>query len=345
MPGTESGAVELSIVIPMMNEGSMVDALFDRLVPVLEKAAPDYEVVCIDDGSTDDTWQRLLAARSRNPRIRSLSFSRNFGKESALTAGLDFAAGRAVVPMDADLQDPPELIPRMLGLWREGNDVVLARRSARGADTLPKRLTARWFYSLIGWLSPTEIPADVGDFRLLDRRVVEALRMMPERSRFMKGIFAWPGFRTAVVEYERPGRLHGPEKQNWGRLWALALDGIISFTAMPLKVWSYIGFVVALGAVLYGLFIIVRTLIWGADVPGYASLLVAILFMNGLVLIGLGVVGEYMARIFVEVKRRPLYLVSRQAGIPALEGAAVAGRPIAAKDPEESPERRDSVIG
>lgn len=325
--------VELSIVVPMMNEGEMVDALFERLVPVLERAEPDYEILCVDDGSTDDTWQRLVAARAANPRIRAIALSRNFGKENALTAGLDFAGGRAVIPMDADLQDPPELIPEMLRLWREGNDVVLAHRAARDEEPMLKRATADAFYRLIGRFSPLEIPADVGDFRLMDERVVAALAMLPERSRFMKGVFAWLGFRKAVIEYERPARALGRGKQSWGRLWALALDGLVSFTAAPLKIWSYIGFLAALAAAVYATIIIVRTMIWGVDVPGYASLLVVTLFMNGIVLIGLGVMGEYMARIFIEVKRRPVYLIARHEGIGALDGQAVASRPSVSKRP------------
>ena len=326
-PGGPGGPVALSVVIPMMNEGAMVEALLARLVPVLEEAEPDYEILCIDDGSTDDTWERLMEARAQNPRIRAIALSRNFGKECALTAGLDFATGRAVVPMDADLQDPPELIPEMLRLWRDGHDVVLAHRAARPEDGALKRATAGWFYSVIGRLSQTRIPPDVGDFRLMDARVVAALALLPERSRFMKGVFAWLGFRTATVEYQRPARARGAAKQNWRRLWGLALDGIVSFTAAPLKIWSYVGFTAAFGAALYALFIIVRTLIWGVDVPGYASLLVVVLFMNGVVLIGLGAIGEYMARIFIEVKQRPIYLVARHAGVAALEGKAVATRP------------------
>ena len=325
--------IELSIVVPMMNESEALDALFARLVPVLEQAAPEYEILCIDDGSTDDTWDRLQAHRERNPRIRAIALSRNFGKENALTAGLDFAAGRAVVPMDADLQDPPDLIPEMLRLWREGADVVLAHRADRAAEPALKRATAVGFYRLIGRFSPIEIPADVGDFRLMDQRVVSALAMLPERSRFMKGVFAWLGFRTATLHYDRPARTQGAVKQNWGRLWSLALDGIVSFTAAPLKIWTYVGFLAALGAAIYATIITVRTVIYGVDVPGYASLLVVTLFMNGIVLIGLGVIGEYIARIFIEVKRRPIYLIDRHAGVDALNGKAVASRPSVPERP------------
>ena len=326
--------VELSIVVPMLNESAMLERFFARLVPVLEGVTERYEILCVDDGSTDDTFQRLEAYRAENPRIRMIGLSRNFGKENALSAGLDFAAGLAVIPMDADLQDPPEVVPEMVAKWREGYDVVLARRTSREGEGWVKRATARAFYRLIGRLSQVEIPENVGDFRLMDRRVVEALATLPERSRFMKGVFAWLGFRQAVVEYAREPRAAGSAKQNWPRLFALAIDGLVSFTAAPLKVWSYIGFAVAAFAGGYGLFIILRTLIFGADVPGYSSLLVVTLFMNGLVLIGLGVLGEYMARIFTEVKRRPVYVIAAHAGVAALAGHSFATRRLTPKRPE-----------
>jgi glycosyltransferase involved in cell wall biosynthesis len=326
--------VELSIVVPMLNEAAVLDRFFARLVPVLESVTADYEILCVDDGSTDDTFARLEAHRARNPRIRLIGLSRNFGKENALSAGLDFAAGRAVIPMDADLQDPPELVPQMVARWREGYDVVLARRATRDGEGWVKRATAHAFYRLIGRLSQVEIPENVGDFRLLDRRVVEALATLPERSRFMKGVFAWLGFRQVVIDYAREPRAAGAVKQNWPRLFALAIDGIVSFSAAPLKIWSYLGFVVAAFAGCYGLFIILRTLFFGIDVPGYASLLVITLFMNGLVLIGLGVLGEYMARIFTEVKRRPVYVIAAHAGVPGLAGQSFATRRLAPQRPE-----------
>ena len=326
--------VEISIVVPMLNESAVLDRFFDRLVPVLEQVTPHWEILCIDDGSTDDTFRLLEAHRAREPRIRMIGLSRNFGKENALSAGLDFAAGQAVIPMDADLQDPPELVPQMVDKWRDGFDVVLARRATREGEGWAKRATAHLFYRLIGRLSHVEIPENVGDFRLMDRRVVEALAALPERSRFMKGVFAWLGFRQTVIEYAREPRAAGTIKQNWGRLFGLAVDGIVSFTAAPLKIWSYIGFAVALFAGIYGAFIILRTLIFGVDVPGYPSLLVVVLFMNGLVLIGLGVIGEYLARIFTEVKGRPVYVIAAHAGVGALAGRAVATRRLVAQRPE-----------
>jgi len=327
-------SVELSIVVPMWNESDVLDRFFARIEPVIESVTQAYEILCVDDGSTDDTYARLEAQRIRNPRIRLIGLSRNFGKENALSAGLDFAAGQAVIPMDADLQDPPEIVPAMVAKWREGYDVVLARRASREGESWAKRSTAHAFYRLIGRLSQIEIPENVGDFRLMDRRVVEALANLPERSRFMKGVFAWLGFRQVVVEYAREPRVAGTAKQNWPRLFALAIDGIVSFSAVPLKVWSYIGFAVAAMAALYGLFITLRTLIYGVDVPGYASLLVVTLFMNGLVLIGLGVLGEYMARIFTEVKRRPVYVIAEHAGVEALSGRRFATRRLVAERPE-----------
>ena len=330
-PGT---SVELSIVVPMWNESSMLETFFEHLVPVLEGVTPAWEILCVDDGSTDDTYARLTAVREKEPRIRLMRLSRNFGKENALSAGLDFAAGQAVIPMDADLQDPPELVPDMVAKWREGYDVVLARRSSREGEGWIKQATARLFYRLLGRLSQVEIPANVGDFRLMDRRVVEALASLPERSRFMKGVFAWLGFRTAVIDYARAPRAAGNVKQNWPRLFGLAIDGIVSFSAAPLKIWSYIGFALAAFAGVYGLFIILRTLIYGVDVPGYASLLVVTLFFNGLVLLGLGVIGEYLARIFIEVKRRPVYVIAEHAGVEALSGQGVATRRLVPQRPE-----------
>ncbi|MGR3718040.1 MAG: glycosyltransferase family 2 protein [Thermohalobaculum sp.] len=337
--------VELSIVVPMLNESAVLERFFSRLVPVLEGVTERYEILCVDDGSTDDTFQRLEAYRAENPRIRMIGLSRNFGKENALSAGLDFAAGLAVIPMDADLQDPPEVVPEMVAKWREGYDVVLAKRTSREGEGWVKRVTAHAFYRLIGRLSQVEIPENVGDFRLMDRRVVEALATLPERSRFMKGVFAWLGFRQAVVEYAREPRAAGTAKQNWPRLFALAIDGIVSFSAAPLKVWSYIGFAVAAVAGCYGLFIILRTLFFGVDVPGYASLLVVTLFMNGLVLIGLGVLGEYMARIFTEVKRRPVYVIAAHAGVAALAGHSFATRRLTPKRPEFEQQEGDPGHG
>jgi glycosyltransferase involved in cell wall biosynthesis len=248
--------------------------------------------------------------------VRAITLSRNFGKEAALSAGLDHAEGKAVIPLDVDLQDPPELIAQMYAKWREGFEVVYGVRTNRESDSLPKRLTADLYYRAHNWLSNDKIPEHAGDFRLLDRSVVEVIRAMPERNRFMKGLFAWSGFRQAAVEYERLPREVGQTKFRYWKLWTLALDGITSASTMPLRIWSYIGVVIAFFTLLYSLFIVVKTLLFGADVSGYPSLMVAILFFGSLQLISLGVLGEYVGRILVETKQRPLYVIRQRIGFP-----------------------------
>lgn len=304
----------LSIVCPCHNEELAIPSFFGALEPVLESLTADYEIICVDDGSSDGTLARLLAAAGRNPRIRVIELSRNFGKEAALTCGLDHARGDAVIPIDADLQDPPELIRDMVKKWCEGFEVVLAQRTDRSTDSLTKRTSANWFYKLHNRISDSPIPENVGDFRLMDRRVVEAVRKLPEHRRFMKGLFAWVGFRTTTVPYIRQERIASATKFNTWRLWNLALEGITSFSTMPLRVWMYIGLAVAGSAFLYGSFLILRTFIFGIDVPGYASLLVSILFLGGLQLTGLGIIGEYVGRIYQESKGRPVYIVRREHG-------------------------------
>jgi polyisoprenyl-phosphate glycosyltransferase len=258
-----------------------------------------------------------------------VNLSRCFGKEIALTAGLDYASGRAVVPIDADLQDPPELIPQMLQLWRQGYQVVYAVRRSRQGESWLKRLTANGFYWVIEQLSQVPIPRNTGDFRLLDRQVVEAIKQLRERTRFMKGIFAWVGYRQVAIFYDRAPRFRGKSQWNYWRLWNLAIEGITSFSSWPLRVWSYLGLGISLAALLYGLFLVVRTLLFGSDVPGYASLAVMILFLGGIQLISLGVIGEYLGRVFEEVKGRPLYLVNGTFGLesspplPAAESQSV----------------------
>jgi glycosyltransferase involved in cell wall biosynthesis len=300
---------ELSIVVPMHNEALNLDYLFQRLAEVLDRLQSSYEIICVDDGSQDNTWARLVEYHQRNPAIKVVSLSRNFGKEIALTAGIDYARGAAVIPIDADLQDPPELIETMLAKWREGYDVVYATRRSRLGESWLKRLTATVFYRVIGRMSDVSIPPDTGDFRLLDRRVVEVLKQMPERTRFMKGLFSWVGFRQTSILYDRDQRYQGRSSWNYWRLWNLAVDGITSFSLLPLKVWSYIGLVLSLLAFLYATFLIVRTLILGVDVPGYASIMVAVLFLGGVQLVTLGIIGEYLGRVYEEVKGRPLYLI------------------------------------
>ncbi|PZX30667.1 prophage-derived bactoprenol glucosyl transferase [Cupriavidus phytorum] len=303
----------LSLVVPCYNESESIDKFFASVIPVLESLdALRFEIVLVNDGSTDDTLEQLIAHSHRDPRVRVVDLTRNFGKEAALTAGLDEALGDAVIPIDADLQDPPALIPELVGRWREGAEVVLAQRSSRACDSWIKRVTAGAYYRVHNRLSDQKLPVNVGDFRLMDRVVVNALKQMPERRRFMKGLFAWVGYRTVIVPYEREPRSAGHSKFSGWRLWNFALEGITSFSTMPLRSWTYIGVAIALGAFGYGAFIVARTLVLGIDVPGYASLLSALLFLGGIQLIGLGVVGEYVGRIYDEAKGRPIYLVRRR---------------------------------
>lgn len=303
----------LSIIVPVMNEEEAVGPFIERVTKVLaqlqDPAATSYEILFVDDGSHDRTLATITAASALDPRIRALSLSRNFGKEAALSAGLDHARGEAVVPLDVDLQDPPEILGSMLREWRAGNDIVYGVRDNRQTDSLPKRLTADLYYRAHNWLSQDKIPEHAGDFRLLDRKVVEVIRRLPERNRFMKGLFAWAGFKQASVRYHREPRAVGSTKFHYWKLWTLAIDGITSSSTVPLRVWSYLGGFVALGAICYSILIVVRTLLYGVEVPGYASLLVTILFLGGLQLLSLGVLGEYVGRIMIESKRRPIYVI------------------------------------
>lgn len=308
----------ISIIIPFFNEAGNIATLPGALWPALERI-PDteWEVVCIDDGSADSTLAELVALSARDRRFRVLELSRNFGKEAALTAGLDAARGDAVIPMDADLQDPPEAVVEMVAAWRSGAEVVLARRSDRSSDGMLKRQTASWFYRLHNRLSGTKIPENVGDFRLMDRAVVDALKLLPERQRFMKGLFAWVGFRTTVIDYVRPPRRTGKTKFSGMKLWQLALEGFTGFSTAPLKIWTYIGAAGAVCTLIYALFIVFYTIFHGTGVPGYASLLVVILFFGCVQLISIGLLGEYIGRIYLETKQRPTYLIRRTYGSDA----------------------------
>jgi glycosyltransferase involved in cell wall biosynthesis len=308
------GSPEISIIVPFYNEGSGVDHFFSEVTAVLIGERLDYEIICIDDGSTDRTVPALLKARESNKRIRIIQLSRNFGKEVALTAGLDHARGQAVIPMDADLQDPPRLIPHLVAKWKDGYQVVNAHRAERMSDSWMKRNTAKIFYKVFNAISDTHIPENTGDFRLLDREVVEALRCMPERDRFMKGLFAWVGYRTTEITYERPARETGVSKWNYWKLFNFAIGGVTAFSTFPLRLFNYIGLAVAALSFLYASLLIIGTLFFGRDVPGYASIMVVVLFLGGIQLVGIGVVGEYIGRVFMEVKERPLYLVQRLHG-------------------------------
>jgi polyisoprenyl-phosphate glycosyltransferase len=313
----------LSIVVPMFNEAEVLPTFFARLQTTLDALGVAYEVICVNDGSTDGTRQFLEEAHARDPRIRVLNFARNFGKETALTAGLDHTRGLAVIPMDADLQDPPELIGEMLDRWHQGFDVVLAIRRDRSTDSRAKRLTARAFYSVINRVARIRIPANAGDFRLMDHRVVETLRHLRERNRFMKGLFAWVGFKQCEIGYERQARGGGQTKFNYWRLWNFALDGITGYSTVPLRIAGYVGTFVAVFALLYGSYLVFRTLAFGKDLPGYASTMVAVLFMGGAQLVVLGVIGEYLGRIYSEAKQRPLYIVESSLGIDAEQSLTV----------------------
>lgn len=304
----------LSLVVPMFNESGNLDKLFARLAEVMAEIGDTYEIVCVDDGSKDDSVALALAHRDRDPRIKVVELSRNFGKELALTAGLRHTAGQAVVMIDADLQHPPEVIKEMLAKWREGFEMVIAVRRDREQESAAKRLAANLFYDLFGRVSEVRLPQGAGDFRLLDRKVVDVLNNMPEHSRFMKGLYAWVGFRQTSIPFDVADRAHGETKFNLFRLYRLAIDGITSFTSLPLKVWTFMGMLVASFALLYGFVFIVKTLVLGIDVPGYPSLIVAITFFSGVQLISLGVIGEYLGRVFSEVKNRPLYVVRQAYG-------------------------------
>ncbi|WP_321923764.1 glycosyltransferase family 2 protein [Burkholderia sp. BCC1998] len=303
----------VSLVVPFYNEGEAVERFFDVVIPLMAGLdAIRFEIVCVNDGSRDDTLDRLIRVSMGDRRVRVIDLTRNFGKEAALTAGLDEADGDAVIPLDADLQDPPSLIPVMLEHWRDGAEVVAAKRSNRACDSFAKRTAAAIYYRVHNVLSDVKLPENVGDFRLMDRKVVNALRSLPERHRFMKGLFAWVGYRTVIVEYQRDPRSAGHSKFSGWKLWNFAIEGITSFSTVPLRSWTYIGLGIAALAFLYGAFIVGRTLLFGNPVHGYASLLSVILFIGGIELVGIGVVGEYIGRIYDESKQRPVYLIRRR---------------------------------
>ena len=301
----------ISLVAPFYNEQTGVARFFERINLVLEPILSRYEieVICVNDGSRDQTLTELKLARKKNTYIRIIDLSRNFGKEAALTAGLNFASGDIIVPIDSDLQHPPEVILEMLKRWEEGFEVVLARRIDRATDRVVQKITARAFYEISRKISHIEIPSDVGDFRLMDRKVVDAVKTLHENCRFMKGIFAWVGFRTTVVEYKVEAREHGKTSFNTWKLWNFALEGITSFSTLPLRIWTYIGAVVSMLAFIYGVYLTFKTIFIGVETPGYASLMVVLLFSVGAQLIGIGILGEYLGRVFSEVKRRPSYII------------------------------------
>ncbi|CAG9250546.1 CPS-53 (KpLE1) prophage; bactoprenol glucosyl transferase [Paraburkholderia unamae] len=305
----------LSLVVPFYNEEEAIPGFFAQVVPALEAIAEiDFEIVCVNDGSKDRTLTLLAEAAEADDRVLVVDLSRNFGKEAAMSAGLAEAQGHVVVPFDADLQDPPEVIAKLVEKWREGYDVVLARRSDRSSDSYLKRQSALGFYRLHNKLAEVKIPENVGDFRLMTREVVNVLNALPESRRFMKGLFAWVGYRTAEVTYVRHSRCAGKTKFSGWRLWNFALEGITSFSTLPLRMWTYFGLLVAATSFLYAAYLVIRTLVHGIEVPGYASIFVSLLFFSGVQMIGIGVIGEYVGRIYIESKRRPLYVVRRRYG-------------------------------
>ncbi len=320
MARTAPGAL-VSIVIAFYNEEKAIEALFGELLRAAGAMGCSVEYVCVNDGSQDDTLRLLREKMHSIPAIRIVDLARNFGKEAAMMAGLAHARGDAVILIDADLQDPPALMAQFVDKWREGFDVVYGIRASRRADTALKRWTARTFYALFDRLTDVRIPVGAGDFRLLDRRAVDALLALPERNRFMKGLFAWIGFRQTGVEFVRAARVAGETKWSYWRLANFAVDGLTSFSIAPLRVASLAGVLVSLIGFCYAAFLIVRTLVYGVDVPGYASLMIVMMVLGGVQLMCLGLVGEYLGRLYIEAKGRPLYLVSDVISDPAAIGS------------------------
>lgn len=323
----------ISVVAPCYNEIETLGLFRETVTRALLRTGCPYELVFVDDGSDDGTREKLASFVKQKAEIKAVVFSRNFGKEAALSAGLDYATGDVVIVMDVDLQDPPDLIVDFVAKWREGYDVVYGTRDDRQADSLVKRFTAGGFYRLFNKISGVKIPENTGDFRLMDRKVVDAINALPERSRFMKGLFAWVGYRSIGVNYARPVRSAGTTKFNYWKLWNFAIDGFVSFSSAPLRIWSYLGAVVAVLSFVYASFIIMRTVFTGVDVPGYASLLTFVLFLGGIQIISVGVLGEYISRLFMETKRRPVYLVDE---VYSAESFAPAERDEAASDGAQS---------
>lgn len=305
----------LSIVVPAYNEERNIPAFLAAIIPVLERLGDPFEIIFIDDGSRDSTLGLLAAAASQDPRLKVLGLARNFGKDVALSAGLAHTSGDAVIPIDCDLQHPVELIPEFVKHWRAGADMVLGVRNKRDEEGVLRRNLARAYYKVMRMMTSVEIPPNAGDFRLLDRKIVNVIKDMPERHRFMKGIFAWPGFKVASIEFQAAPRANATAS-TWSffKLWRFALDGLFSFSTAPLKLWTYIGMASAGAAFIYLVITLIQKLWYGIAAPGYASLLILLLFFNGLLLISNGIQGEYIARIFEEVKRRPLYVIGKKFG-------------------------------
>ena len=308
--------IEISVVVPIYREAESVEPLCRRLIPVLDGLTTSSEILFVDDGSTDDTLAAIRAQSARDPRIRAVSFSRNFGKEIAIAAGLDHARGQAVVIMDADLQHPPETIADFVAKWREGFVMVYGQRTDRSDESRTKRGFTHAFYRLFARFGETPLPEGAGDFRLIDRKGVEVLRSLGERARFSKGLYAWIGFPSVGVPFVVEERQFGTTKWSFRKLFRFAFDGITSFSTVPLRVWTYLGILISLLSFATAIYFALRTLFFGSDVPGYPSLIVSVMFFSGIQLMSLGMIGEYVGRIFAEVKRRPLYVVAERVGLP-----------------------------
>ncbi|MDE9620645.1 glycosyltransferase family 2 protein [Citrobacter portucalensis] len=307
--------MKISLIVPVFNEEDTIPIFYKTVRGYEELKKYDVEIVFINDGSKDATESIINALALSDSLVVPVSFTRNFGKEAAIFAGLECSTGEAVIPIDVDLQDPIETIPLMINKWLSGADIVLAKRADRSTDGKLKRKTAEWFYKLHNKISDPKIEENVGDFRLMSRDVVENIKLMPERNLFMKGVLSWVGGRTDVVEYTRAGRIAGKSKFNGWKLWNLALEGITSFSTFPLRIWTYIVFFVATLSFLFGAWMIIDKIFWGNPVAGYPSIIVSILFLGGIQLIGIGVLGEYIGRIYIETKQRPRYIVKKQDGI------------------------------
>ena len=302
--------VDVSIIVSMYNEEDSLGLFFEKINQEIDKNSKyQFEIICVDDGSLDNTYDRLCEYANKDKRIKIIKFSRNFGKEYGMMAGFKFAKGRCAIPMDVDLQDPPVLISQFIQKWEEGYDMVYGIRNDRKGDTLLKRLTAKMFYKIYNLLTKSPIPYNAGDYRLIDRKVINVILSLNEKNIFMKGIFGWTGFKSIGIKYTREKRCAGVSKWNYWKLWNFALDGITASTTFPLRVWTYLGGLLSLSGVFYAFYIILRTIINGVDVPGYASLLVFILLLGGIQMVILGIIGEYIGRIFIEVKSRPIYII------------------------------------
>ena len=312
-------AISLSIIVPFYNEQEVLEEFHSRLTKVLDSLPITSEIVYVDDGSKDNSLDVVSSFTSINSSISVIGLSRNFGKESAMSAGLEHCRGQAVILLDADLQDPPELIPQMIAKWREGYDVINMQRRQRDGETWFKKFSAASFYKVMNAAAKIDVPENVGDFRLMSREVVDHINQLPERNRYMKGIFSWPGFRQATIQFNRDARFCGETKWNYLKLIGLAMDGITSFSIRPLRIATAVGGLVALSAFIYGVIIVFKTMMFGEPITGYPSMMVVQLALGGIQLLSIGLMGEYIGRIFIETKNRPLYLIQSVVDTPALK--------------------------